>query len=80
MTHERPRGLFGRLRSLIRGMLAIWVLENPEDPDNQLLYYRQLSEFTLVSSREVHFNLDGEPTQEKKLKFSVLPKHLGVAY
>ena len=55
-------------------------LENPDDPDNQLLYYRQLREFTLVSNMEVHFNLDGEPTQKKKLKFSVLPRHLGVAY
>jgi lipid kinase YegS len=55
-------------------------LETPDDPENELLYYRQLRKFTLVSSRDVHFNLDGEPTLEKKIKFSVLPKHLGVAY
>jgi len=55
-------------------------LETPDDPENQLLYYRQLRKFTLVSSRDVHFNLDGEPTLEKNIKFSVLPKHLGVAY
>jgi diacylglycerol kinase family enzyme len=55
-------------------------LETPDDPDNELLYYRQLRKFTLVSSRDVHFNLDGEPTREKKTKFSVLPKHLGVAF
>jgi lipid kinase YegS len=55
-------------------------LETPDDPNNQILYYRQLREFTLVSSRDVHFNLDGEPTREKKITFSVLPKHLGVAF
>ena len=55
-------------------------LETPDDPENELLYYRQLRKFTLVSGRDVHFNLDGEPTLEKKIKFSVLPKHLGVAY
>jgi len=31
-------------------------------------------------TKDVHFNLHGEPTREKKLKFSVLPKHLGVAF
>ena len=55
-------------------------LETPYDPDNRMLYYRQLPEFTLLSSREVHFNLDGEPTRKKKLTFSVLPKHLGVVF
>ncbi len=55
-------------------------LENPEAADNKYLYYRQLAKFTLEGTRDVHFNLDGEPTTEKKLKFSVLPKHLGVAY
>jgi lipid kinase YegS len=55
-------------------------LKDPDAPDNQILYYRQLRKFTLVADQEVHFNLDGEPTREKKLKFSVLPKHLGVAF
>jgi len=28
----------------------------------------------------VHFNLDGEPTSERRLKFSVLSKHLSVVF
>ncbi len=44
------------------------------------LYYRQLRKFTLETDKEVHFNLDGEPIRTKRLKFSVLPKHLGVVF
>ena len=35
---------------------------------------------TIEAEREVHFNLDGEPTTEHKLHFSVLPRHLGVVF
>ncbi len=55
-------------------------LETPDDPNNKILRYWQLPEFTIEAEREVHFNLDGEPTTENKLHFSVLPKHLGVAF
>jgi lipid kinase YegS len=55
-------------------------LNTPNDPNNRFLYYRQLAEFTLEATREVHFNLDGEPTSKRKMKFSVLPQHLGVVY
>jgi lipid kinase YegS len=55
-------------------------LETPDDPNNKILRYWQLPEFTIEAEREVHFNLDGEPTTESKLHFSVLPKHLGVAF
>ena len=55
-------------------------LETPDNPDNKVLRYWQLPEFTIEAEREVHFNLDGEPTTEHKLRFSVLPKHLGVAF
>ena len=55
-------------------------LKTIDSPDNRYLYYRQLAEFTIETKREVHFNLDGEPTLEKRLKFSVLPKHLRVAF
>jgi len=51
-----------------------------DDPDNQYLYYRQLAKFTIEAKKEVHFNLDGEPTTQKRLKFSVLRKHLGVVF
>ena len=55
-------------------------LETPDNPDNKVLRYWQLPEFTIEAQREVHFNLDGEPTTETELHFSVLPKHLGVAF
>ena len=55
-------------------------LENPDNPDNKVLRYWQLPEFTIEAQREVHFNLDGEPTKETELHFRVLPKHLAVAF
>jgi diacylglycerol kinase family enzyme len=55
-------------------------LKTIDSPDNRYLYYRQLAEFTIETKREVHFNLDGEPTRKNRLKFSVLPKHLGVVF
>ncbi len=55
-------------------------LETPDSPDNKVLRYWQLPEFTIEAQREVHFNLDGEPTTKAELHFSVLPKHLGVAF
>ena len=55
-------------------------LETPDNPDNQFVHYWQLPEFTIETDKDVHFNLDGEPTLQNKLKFSVLRRHLGVAY
>ena len=55
-------------------------LENPMNPDNRFVFYQQLPEFTIESEQKLHCNLDGEPVREKKLKFSVLPQHLKVAY
>lgn len=54
--------------------------EDPMNPDNTHIAYRQLSEFTIESDRKLHCNLDGEPVLKKKLRFSVLPRHLKVAY
>jgi diacylglycerol kinase family enzyme len=51
-----------------------------DSPDNRVVYYRQLAKFTLECDKEVHFNLDGEPTLTNRIKFSVLPKHLGVVF
>lgn len=59
-------------------LAAEW--KNPYDPDNRYFYYRQLEAFTIESAKGVHFNLDGEPTVETRLAFSVLPRHLAVAY
>ncbi len=55
-------------------------LANPMNPDNQHIFYRQLPEFTIESKKRLHCNLDGEPVRKKKLRFSVLPEQLSVAY
>ena len=55
-------------------------LENPMNPDNKHVYYRQLSEFTIKSEQKLHCNLDGEPIHKKQLRFSVLPNRLQVAF
>ncbi len=55
-------------------------LEDPMNPDNEFLYYRQLPEFTIEADKKLHYNLDGEPVLKKRLTFSVLPQHLSVAY
>jgi len=51
-----------------------------DNPDNRYFYYRQLPEFTLEFPSGVHYNLDGEPTRQERLTFSVLPKHLEVVF
>ena len=55
-------------------------LEDPMNTGNELLYYRQLPEFTIEADEKLHYNLDGEPVLKKRLTFSILPQHLGVAY
>ncbi|MHC4223994.1 MAG: hypothetical protein ACYSUN_08390 [Planctomycetota bacterium] len=55
-------------------------LKTIDSPENKYLYYRQHAEFTIESKKGVHFNLDGEPTVETRLAFSVLPKHLKVVF
>ncbi len=55
-------------------------LEDPMNPGNEFLYYRQLPEFTIEADEKLHWNLDREPVLKKRLTFSILPQHLGVAY
>ena len=55
-------------------------LDDPMNPDNKHVNYRQLTEFTIESERKMYCNLDGEPVLKKKFKFSVLPQHLSVVY
>jgi len=55
-------------------------LENPMNPDNRFVFYRQLPKFTIDADQKLHCNLDGEPVSKKKLKFNILPKQLLVAY
>lgn len=55
-------------------------LDEPMNPDNKHVNYRQLSEFTIESEQKMHCNLDGEPILRKKFRFSVLPRHLEVVH
>ena len=55
-------------------------LENPMNPDNRFVAYRQLPKFTIDSDQKLHCNLDGEPVCKKKLKFDILHRHLRVAF
>lgn len=55
-------------------------LEDPMNPDNKHVAYRQLAKFTIKSKQALQCNLDGEPIRKKKMKFSVLPQRLRVAY
>ena len=54
--------------------------DDPMNPDNKRIAYRQLSEFTIESEQKLHCNLDGEPVRKKRLHFRVRPRHLKVVY
>lgn len=62
---------FGRLKKEI---------DDPMNPANEYIFYRQLGEFTIESDEKLHCNLDGEPYLRGKIHFSMLPSHLHVAY
>ena len=55
-------------------------LKDPMNQGNEVVYYRQLPEFTIEADNKLHCNLDGEPILRKRLAFSILPRHLGVVY
>ena len=55
-------------------------LDDPMNPGNRNVYYRQLREFTLRSAEKLHCNLDGEPYLKNNLHFSILPNHLHVVF
>lgn len=54
--------------------------DDPMNPENKHIAYRQLAEFTIESDQKLHCNLDGEPVKKKRLRFSVRPRHIKVAY
>ncbi len=55
-------------------------IKDPLNPDNEYLHYKQLPEFTIKAEEKLHCNLDGEPIHKKTLKFSILHRHIKVAY
>jgi lipid kinase YegS len=55
-------------------------IKDPMNPENTSVYYRQLAEFTIEADQKLHCNLDGEPVLKRQLNFSILPRHIKVAY
>jgi diacylglycerol kinase family enzyme len=55
-------------------------LEDPLNPANEILFYRQLPAFEIQSDEKLHCNLDGEPILKKKFRFKALPRKLNVAF
>ena len=55
-------------------------INDPMNPQNRNVTYRQLAAFTIKSDRKLHCNIDGEPLLRKKLRFSVIPQRLLVAF
>lgn len=58
---------------------VIAELKDIQNQNNQYVIYRQLAEFSINADSEVHFNVDGEPVHTSVMRFSVLPRCLGVA-
>lgn len=53
-------------------------LQDPTNAENRYVHYWQLPEFLIETDAPLHCNLDGQPVQKRKLRFSVLPAHLSV--
>ena len=59
--------------------MAIREFQDPFNEENRYVHYWQLEKFTIESREKLHCNLDGEPIRKRKMRFSVLPRHLQVA-
>ena len=53
-------------------------LADPFNPENRLLFYRQLKSFVIESDRPLHMNLDGEPMTDTRFAFKTHPRALSV--
>ncbi len=54
-------------------------LEDPLNPNNRYLQYRQLEAFTIEADSPIHCNLDGEPLKRRRFRFRTLPGALRLA-
>ena len=77
MTHERPRGLFGRLRSLIRGIFAIWVRDT-ERQNPRAVYEQAISE-RMRQYRELKEAVAGILYMRNKLESEIAERRAEIA-
>ena len=77
MTHERPRGLFGRLRSLIRGIFAIWVRDT-ERQNPRAVYEQAISE-RVRQYRELKEAVAGILYMRNKLEHEITERRAEIA-
>jgi diacylglycerol kinase family enzyme len=49
----------------LRPIDLVRELEDPMNPENRFVTYRQLSEFTIDADKPLHCNLDGESVSKK---------------
>lgn len=51
-------------------------LNDLQNPENRFVSYRQLSSFVVETEEEIQLNLDGEPIQDHRFEFSVVPQRI----
>ena len=77
MSHERHGGLFGRLRSLIRGMFAVWVRDN-ENQRPRAVYEQAIEERTR-QYRELKEAVAGILYMRNKLEGEITERRVEIA-
>jgi phage shock protein A len=77
MTHERPHGLIGRLRSLIHGIFSIWVRDG-ERQNPRAVYEQAISQRTL-QYRELKEGVAGILYMRNKLEAEITDRRLEMA-
>ena len=67
MTQERPQGLFGRLRNLLKGMFSIW-LRDSERQNPRAIYEQAINERVKQyrELKEAVAAMNAPPTEEEK--------------
>jgi phage shock protein A len=77
MTQQRPRGLFGRLRSLIRGIFAIWIRDS--ERQNPRAVYEQAIDERTRQYRELKEAVAGILYMRNKLEGEILERRAEIA-
>jgi len=77
MTHERPHGLIGRLRSLIHGIFSIWVRDG--ERQNPRAVYEQAINQRTIQYRELKEAVAGILYMRNKLEAEISERRLEMA-